>query len=175
MQPLPGEPDGGDRPVREGYHVVGHTILEYWEKQRPGQPEYMELMRRAEADIRLLVSFLDADAALLVSLVDGYITGGPRRKAQEAAGPQPAVAAPEAAPPPIAWPAKEFATLGDLGKWVYQRHKIGMTAILRKVGKSRVSEMTLAEAKAAAEQILRETQAKTDERGKTHAKAEDVG
>lgn len=161
MQPLPGEPAGGDRPVMQGYHAIGHTILDYWEKQRPGQPEYMELMRRAEADIRLLVGFLDADAALLATLVDGYITGGPWRAEQKAAGPQPAVAAPEAPPPPIAWPAKEFATLGDLGKWVYQRHKIGMTAILRRAKVRTVSQLTMPAAKQAVEAILSAARATT--------------
>ncbi len=56
----------------DGYHVIGHNILAFWEEQSPGH----HWIDRATRDIKLLVGFLDAEVGIKAQMMEALIAQG---------------------------------------------------------------------------------------------------
>ncbi len=53
----------------QGYHVIGHTILTWWESEAENHPQG-DATSRAIRDIKLLVGFLDQGVAIQDTLLE---------------------------------------------------------------------------------------------------------
>ena len=56
----------------DGYHIIGHSILDFWE----AQGENNHWIARAARDIKMLVGFLDAQVAIEAQLMEAIVAQG---------------------------------------------------------------------------------------------------
>ncbi len=59
--------------IKDGYHVIGHSMLKYWEKQAASPEIGPGQAIRAARDIKLLVGLLDAQVAIEAQLTEAII------------------------------------------------------------------------------------------------------